>query len=139
MTTVDCVDQRTVRRFPDGRVEMQGDGCWIWRGAVNSSGYGEVRVGEVQRRAHRVMFEFFYGPIPNDLTVDHLCRVPQCVNPLHMELVTVRENIRRGGNAAKTHCRKGHPLSGLNLYVTPDGRRKCRTCSRNRSRGRNYS
>lgn len=31
-----------------------------------------------------------------------------------------------------THCIHGHPLSGENLYVEPNGKRRCRECRRNR-------
>jgi hypothetical protein len=30
----------------------------------------------------------------------------------------------------KTHCKRGHPLSGDNLFIRLDGYRVCRTCSR---------
>lgn len=77
----------------------------------------------------------------NGLTIDHLCRNPLCVNPDHLEPVTNSENVRRAAAAgayegngahhrAKTHCPKGHPYSGENLYRTPSGKRKCRECER---------
>jgi hypothetical protein len=50
------------------------------------------------------------------------------VNPHHVEPVTNAENIRRGGNAVKTHCKRGHPLSGNNLLIHTHGGRNCRTC-----------
>ena len=39
-------------------------------------------------------------------------------------------------NARRTECTNGHPLEGENLYLTPDGRRKCRECVR--EAGRQY-
>ena len=30
----------------------------------------------------------------------------------------------------RTHCRRGHALAGANLYVTPQGWLRCRTCQR---------
>jgi hypothetical protein len=74
------------------------------------------------------------------LQIDHLCRVRHCVNPAHMEPVTPRENILRSPvalaaiNARKTHCPQGHPLSGANLYRTPQGFRACRECRRKSDR-----
>lgn len=79
--------------------------------------------------------ELHKGPIPEGLVIDHLCRNRGCVNPDHLEAVTQRENILRGeglaaANARKTHCPKGHPYSGENLYVVPSsGRRQCRICA----------
>ncbi len=62
------------------------------------------------------------GQIPSGLTLDHLCRVRNCVNPAHLEPVTHRENTLRGDgvtaiNARKTSCHRGHPFAGENLYV----------------------
>lgn len=67
-------------------------GCWLWDGADNGSGYGKFR----GRYAHRVSFEMHKGPIPQGMHLDHLCRVPCCVNPSHLEPVTNAENARRG-------------------------------------------
>ena len=111
-------------------------GCWIWMGAIGSHGYGQVRVQEGTTIVHRILYEEAHGDIPEHLECDHLCRVRCCVNPDHIELVTRRENIRRGiGPAAKqmaqTHCLQGHPLEGDNLLMqkTKWGQmRRCRQC-----------
>lgn len=76
-------------------------GCWLWTGAVCSSGYGTIDIGQTTRLAHRVSYELHRGPIPDGLTTDHLCRVRACVNPAHMEAVTVRENTVRGIEARR--------------------------------------
>jgi hypothetical protein len=121
----------------------QVTGCWVWTGAVNGgarSGYGYFR----KRRAHRVAYEAWVGPIPEGLVLDHLCRVRRCVNPSHLEPVTVRENLLRGDtlqahNAAKTHCIRGHKLSGKNLRLQKKRSRLariCRTCHREEQRRR---
>ena len=112
---------------------VREDGCWIWTGIINGYGYGQVIDHGRRPMAHRKMYETLVGPIPEGLTLDHLCRVHACVNPGHLEPVTIRENTLRGNttpaaNAAKTHCLRGHPLAGDNLYRTPDGRRQCRAC-----------
>lgn len=110
------------------------DDCWVWTGAKNSKGYGSVAAGVKNRSmlAHRRAYEVFHGPIPVGLTVDHLCRNTLCQNVAHMELVTASENSRRA-NAARTHCKRGHELSGDNLYLQKRGdrtHRVCRTCQR---------
>jgi hypothetical protein len=105
--------------------------CWQWNGSLVQSGYG--RHGGTS--AHRYAYELLVGPIPEGLHIDHLCRNRGCVNPGHMETVTIAENVLRGEGVTarqrrQTHCKRGHPLSGDNLRVTPDGHRVCRACQR---------
>ena len=112
------------------------ESCWIWVGPLNWRGYGTVRPsGGGTRMAHRVIYECLRGPIPDGLTLDHLCRVRRCVNPEHLEPVTLKENILRGLgptaiNAKKEYCPRGHPLSGDNLVKNKlrRGMRECRLC-----------
>lgn len=104
-------------------------GCWIWLGTVNDSGYGTLNVNAKETRAHRYSYELYRGPIPAGLVIDHLCRVRCCINPMHLEPVTLEENKRRG-RLFKTHCPKGHPYGGDNLFFSKLGTRLCRTCSR---------
>jgi len=108
-------------------------GCWLWTGCKNEKGYSYFGLRGKNRRAHRVAYQHFIGPIPAGLVIDHLCRNRGCVNPHHLEAVTVKENTARGpaSNEAKTHCKHGHPFSGANLKLRDrDGRieRVCRAC-----------
>ena len=116
-------------------------GCWLWIGGCNGSGYGQLSFNGKQMAAHRWFYEHFKHPIPDYPIgiLDHLCRVRCCVNPAHLEVVSNRVNVLRGigytaENARKTHCPSGHPYSGDNLYVDPDGKRECRTCRRKYSK-----
>ena len=121
------------------KVHAREDGCWEWVAARDKLGYGKFWSGTRLMFAHRWAYEQLIGPIPRGLEPDHLCRFPSCVNPTHIELITHRENIRRGYASVplKTHCAKGHPYSGSNLYIKPDGGRECRTC--HRAWGRNWA
>jgi hypothetical protein len=73
--------------------------CWIWQLALSEDGYGSVSVGRSTVAAHRFYYEQRFGPIPEGLELDHLCRVRSCVNPEHLEPVDSAENTRRGLNA----------------------------------------
>lgn len=111
--------------------------CWTWQGSTKPQGYGNIGLlvngVKATHRVHRVSYETFVGPIPEGLTLDHLCRNRACINPGHLEAVSLRENILRGLTLAaaqiqQTHCKKGHPLSGDNLR-TYKGHRHCRVCA----------
>jgi hypothetical protein len=74
--------------------------CWVWNGRVDKDGYGSFGIWKdgkgTNYRAHRMAYEILKGPIPQGLTIDHLCRNKRCVNPEHMEPVTAVENLKRG-------------------------------------------
>lgn len=112
------------------------DGHWMWNGSLDGNGkYGGFHYKGKQRRAHRVAWELFVGPIPEGMVLDHMCRVTQCVNPDHLQVVTQRENLLIGEtlqaeNAKKTHCIRGHEFNDINTYFTPSGGRACRPCRR---------
>jgi hypothetical protein len=99
-----------------GRIErcierLPWTGCWIFNGAT-SNGYGIVKNADgYPSGAHRLMYEAAKGQIPDGLVLDHLCRVPCCVNPDHLEAVTQEENIRRGlcGVLRGTGAFRNHP------------------------------
>jgi hypothetical protein len=121
------------------KIVVAPSGCWLWQGAKNRTGYGQLWRDGGLVVAHRVSYELFIGLVPGGLELDHLCRTPACVNPLHVEPVTHRENMLRGENpvsrAAKaTHCPQGHGYTMDNTYVTPLGHRRCMACQRERAR-----
>lgn len=124
---------------------VRSDGeCWIWTASTSTNGYGQVSIGGRTQAAHRASYEHFVGPIPEGLTIDHVrqrgCKSKTCVNPAHLEAVTLLENIRRGEtsaaavNARKTKCIAGHAFTPENTRVRAGGRRDCRTCERRRNR-----
>jgi len=80
-------------------VRIDSSGCWIWQSTISPKGYAQIGVREGERVrskiAHRYAYEAFVGPIPEGLELDHLCFVPSCVNPAHLEPVTHEENQKR--------------------------------------------
>ncbi len=119
------------------RVDIDEGGCWLWVGHIAANGYAIFSDGK-SVLAHRWAYERYIGPIPEGFVIDHLCGVRCCVNPLHLEPVTLAENVRRGGlvanagavNRAKTHCPRGHAYDGENTYTSKAGKRHCRACAR---------
>lgn len=83
--------QRTKLR---GYVVNEVTGCWEWQG--HSDPYATFKVGKKNKKVHRFIYEYVYGPIPQGMVLDHLCRVSRCVNPRHLQAVTHAENCQRG-------------------------------------------
>lgn len=138
-------EDRFFEKVQDGEIPAKRPDlgpCWQWVGSVRTTGYGTFkRESYVTVLAHRFAYEFFIGPIPDGLVLDHLCRNRTCVNPHHLEPVTGVENVMRGEgfaarNAAQTHCHKGHPFAGDNLRVRKDGSRRCVACQRTHDKRR---
>ena len=129
---VDCNGPIPVRRPGLGA-------CFVWT-ASKVRGYGHIKITTGRTViAHRWIYEELVGPIPEGLTIDHLCRNRACVNVEHLEAVTNEVNVRRGEAisvqyARRTHCRKGHPFDLLNTVYRKGGWRVCRVCRREQAR-----
>lgn len=134
MTVAERVRSKVERRHPLA--------CWPWLGGRTSAGYGVVRVGSrllgtrTLVYAHRLVYELECGDVASGHEVHHRCVNPSCVNPAHLVALDPIEHPDKitSINARKTHCIHGHPLSGANLYVRPNGWRSCRTCLRANAR-----
>jgi len=131
------------------RVVVDGNGCWIWTGAVTHAGYGRIQMADGTgasraRVAHRVSYELYVGAVPEGLQLDHLCRVRACCNPEHLEPVTAKVNTWRSDltaariNGTKTHCPRGHEFTDANTYRPPSkpNQRHCRACKHDEARRR---
>lgn len=109
--------------------------CIIWGGpflTTHGNTYG-ITPGKESIMAHRISYECWFGGIPDDFVIDHLCRNGRCINPLHLEAVPNVVNVMRGNgapalNARKTHCKNGHEFTPENLHNRA-GKRVCKTCS----------
>ncbi len=84
------------------------NGCWEFVGALDRGGYGMVGLrgnptGE--QYAHRAAWVCINGPIPEGMTLDHLCRNRSCINPAHLEPVTMKVNVRRSPRTKLTEAK----------------------------------
>lgn len=102
--------------WSDNRYE--GTRCLVFS-PQSKSPYGNIRHEGRTAAIHRWAYERWIGPIPDGLTIDHLCRVKRCINPMHLEAVTLSENTKRGfqGFIRNTHCSRGHELTEENTYT----------------------
>ncbi len=120
------------------------ESCWLWTGHIGAGGYGRFRIGGATGKLfnpHRVSYELFVGEIPDGYTVDHQCHNSdvncpgdntclhrRCVNPEHLEAVTLAENLSRApkwyGN--RTHCKRGHEFD--EKRASNNNQRTCNRC-----------
>lgn len=125
-------------------------GCWPWQAGITSEGYArffERNAPGGHQHAHRFAYRHFVGPIPDGMTVDHVCHTNdpsckggttclhrRCVNPEHLELATRGDNARRGRHflRERTHCKHGHEYTDENTSRDHKGARVCLACRRGR-------
>ena len=92
-------------RFLPNVLPRDMNGCLLWDGDVNGSGYGRFKLKGRRLSAHRAAYEYRHGPIPRGLEIDHSfakgCRSKLCVNHEHLEPVTKVENAQRRVAAAR--------------------------------------
>jgi len=147
-----------------GDAELQPNGCLHWTGRLNDNGYGYINIATVPYLVHRLAYELLVGPIANELVIDHGCHSVdatcgggrldphrRCIRPDHLAAIERRINSRLGRagirNKEKTHCPRGHPYAGSNLYsykirktgTIGRGCRECRTQQARMSRVRKPS
>ncbi len=104
--------------------------CWLAGFGVHSNhGYASVTRHRLSYSAHRVVYVYLRGEIPEGLQLDHLCRVKHCVNPDHLEPVTAQQNVLRSNNAAAIKARRTACQCGLPYTISPSsGYRICKPC-----------
>jgi hypothetical protein len=114
------------------RYEVDDEGCWISTYSTANHGYAQVG-WTVDKRpfvvlAHRAAWEYANGPIPDGMTVDHLCFERRCVNPVHMRLITRAANgARHGRRWPRVLGECGHMVP---QYSAPHTKPRCRRCER---------
>lgn len=124
----------SIKERIESRYEITEDYCWEWTGWRFPYGYGGISIRSQMQGAHRVYYQIINGFIDDDLVIDHLCENPPCINPDHLEPITLGENTLRGRsmtaeNKRKTHCLEGHEFTPENTTMRGTSR-ICRACNR---------
>lgn len=91
------------------------NGCWLFRGCLNSWGYGQVRIQGRTLGAHKVMFELENGKIPKGKQANHTCHVCNCINPQHIYVGTQKENVRDMIEAGRSNYAVGERIGQAKL------------------------
>lgn len=76
------------------RATTNDNGCLLWPGAKNASGYGLITDNHKGLSAHKVAYELFVGPIAKGLVIRHKCDNKACVNIDHLETGTQFDNMQ---------------------------------------------
>lgn len=121
-----------VQRFYQKFMPEPMSGCWLWL-AAQSNGYGILYRKDKKIKAHRFSYRLHKGKIPRGLVVDHKCNNTFCVNPDHLQCLTIRENTLRGTsqtvvNYLKNICNRGHNLTPENTGMSRGTQRRCKQC-----------
>lgn len=106
---------------------IQTSTCWNWSGHKNRGGYSVLWFDGKNRYAHRISYNLFKGKIKKGFCIDHLCRNRECVNPNHLEMVTIKTNVNRG-LSKKTHCKNGHQYTKEFTIKWNGNQRRCAIC-----------
>lgn len=111
------------------QVEVTG-ACWLWTGGLTDEGYGYYWLSGRTYGAHRIAYNDLIGDVPPGMHLDHLCRIRNCVNPDHLEVVTPTVNSDRANRyrAEADLCNHGHEWTPENTLALGDYSKRCRQC-----------
>lgn len=104
-TTVSYSYSRGLSTFERYKTHVRRDdnGYWVWIAHTNDKGYGKFYVDGKTVRAHRYVYEYYFGPVPDGMEIDHCCRIPNCVDIRCLDAITHADNIYRKTLSAEDH------------------------------------
>ena len=129
LTTSKTINNRLFIRIRNKVIVNSLFSCWLWQGSKNK-GYGQLNIDGKTVKIHRLLFKFANGY--EAITINHICTIRNCVNPLHLESVTIKENnqfnllqTRQTDKSFETHCQRGHLYTITNTY-----KKYCKECKK---------
>ena len=102
------------------RMEITGDGCWEWQGAI-ASGYGRMWWKGKIDNTNRLMWKAVNGDVPVGLFVCHICDNKLCLNPEHLFLATPKQNMDDMTRKGRRSCGPKH-AEAIKRGWTPEKR-----------------
>lgn len=117
--TIQRITEKITQRFW-AKVNKTNGGCWLWISTVDRCGYGKLSVNYKTKLAHRISWEIHHGPIPAGRCVLHNCDNPGCVNPRHLFLGSVADNMRDMSVKGRTPRGEAHPKNKLSIEDITD-------------------
>jgi hypothetical protein len=77
--------------------------CWDWKGAKHEDGYSKLSISYKIgiQSGHGASYIIHIGEIPKGMVIRHKCHNPVCTNPNHLEIGTIKENIRDSVDAGR--------------------------------------
>ena len=78
--------------------------CWEWQRTIDQYGYGLIRYGRRNIKVHRLYYLLFVGEIPHGYVVHHTCGNKRCVNPAHLEAMTVSDHCQLAKPRRRQHA-----------------------------------
>lgn len=138
--TIDHLPAKDLTRIFSKIKTVPTASCWLWTGCIDQAGYGTVSYRGKMYKTHRFLYAWLVGAVPSyvhgqsNAEIDHLCRNRACCNPVHLELVSHRENTYRGVSfsaiyAKQDACKNGHAFTLENTRYSRK-QRVCRACER---------
>jgi hypothetical protein len=107
--------------------------CWYWLFDKPTTYRGVAHYNKRSIPVHRLSYLIFNGELPAGKEIHHVCEIPNCVNPEHLQALTPEDHSKITGNMLRVKfrkdcCKYGHPRDTTEQHITKAGKRLCKLC-----------